>query len=74
MATFDEHAQQSWLLHSANYAEPVTTGVEIIDPRHDRGAARTAATRIAVGIDLRTLALATDPEPAAEAEGGSEPV
>ncbi|MGH9118114.1 MAG: hypothetical protein ACRD0A_09655 [Acidimicrobiales bacterium] len=33
--TLDAYGHPSWLLHAATYAEPVTTGVELLDPRQD---------------------------------------
>ncbi len=68
MAMMDEHAQQSWVLHAATYVEPVTTGVEVIDPRQDRHPPDEDAR----AFDLLTLDLATADLPDAGHEAGPE--
>lgn len=36
MSMLNDADQATWVLHSATYVEPVTQGVEVIDPRDDR--------------------------------------
>jgi hypothetical protein len=36
--TLDDEGRQGWIIHAATYVEPVTAGVEVLDPRHDRDA------------------------------------
>ena len=74
MAMLDEQARTSWVLHSATYVEPVSSGVEVIDPRDDR---RHRAEIDPTGerpVDLLRLELTTQEEPAPSAprEAGPE--
>ena len=74
MAMLDEHARKSWLLHSATYVEPVTSGIEVIDPRDDRGERAGIDPTGEPPVDLLRLEL-TSPEetaPSAPREAGPE--
>lgn len=60
--------QETWVLHSATYVEPVTRGVEVIDPRDDRPPSREQAVGSGEveddgAPDLRTLELPEVPPP-----------
>jgi hypothetical protein len=58
--TVDAEGHLDWLLHAATYVEPVTTGVEVIDSRHDS---------VAVLPELRSVA----PRRYARVDGRVEP-
>ncbi len=73
MAMLDEQAQQRWVLHSATYVEPVTTAVEVIDPRQDRMVPSVDADAFSVEVDLRTVAVPTHAHPVPEPEAGPAP-
>jgi hypothetical protein len=34
--TLEANGHPGWLLHAATYVEPITSGVEVLDPRQDR--------------------------------------
>lgn len=40
MSMLNDADQATWVFHSATYVEPVTQGVEVIDPRDDRPPSR----------------------------------
>jgi hypothetical protein len=71
MAMLDEHARTFWVLHSATYVEPVTNGVEVIDPRDDRRQLCVIEPADDRPVDLLRLDLAT-PEAPAPREAGPE--
>lgn len=73
MAMFDEQARQRWVLHSATYVEPVTTAVEVIDPRQGRMVPSVGADAFSTDIDLRTVALPTHADRLPEPDAGSAP-
>jgi hypothetical protein len=63
MSMLDEADQETWALHSATYVEPVTHGVEVIDPRDDRSLSSERAAHRSGEVegdgapDLRTVEL-----------------
>ena len=67
MAMLDEHARMSWVLHSATYVEPVTNGVEVIDPRDDRRQLGAIGPLDECAVDLLRLELAGPQEATSEA-------
>ena len=71
LAMLDEHARTSWVLHSATYVEPVTNGVEVIDPRDDRRQPCVMEPADDRPVDLLRLDLAT-PEAPTPCEAGPE--
>ena len=75
MAMLDEQARKTWALHSATYVEPVTNGVEVVDPRDDRPQRAAVDPPDERPVDLLRLDLATPDEPAplAPREAGPEP-
>ena len=73
MAMLDEHARASWVLHSATYVEPVTNGVEVIDPRDDRRQRCVIDPPDERPVDLLRLDLEAPKEPAPAREAGPEP-
>ena len=74
MAMLDEHARTSWVLHSATYVEPVSSGVEVIDPRDDRGEWGGIEPTGERPVDLLRLELTApeEPAPSAPREAGPE--
>lgn len=74
MAMLDEHARTSWVLHSATYVEPVTSGVEVVDPRDDRRERSEIDPTDERPVDLLRLELTppAEPAPSAPREAGPE--
>ena len=74
MAMLDEHALTSWVLHSATYVEPVTHGVEVVDPRDDRRGRSSIVPTDERAVDLLGLELISpaEPAPSAPREAGPE--
>jgi len=69
MAMLDEHARRSCVLHSATYVDPVTSGVEVVDPRDDRRQRCAIEPTDERPVDLLRLDLATPEEPAPREAG-----
>jgi hypothetical protein len=63
MSMLNDADQETWVLHSATYVEPVTHGVEVIDPRDDRPSSSERTVRRSGEVesnatpDLRTVEL-----------------
>lgn len=73
MAMLEEHARMSWVLHSATYVEPVTSGVEMVDPRDDRRERSAIDPSDERTVDLLRLELTPPDEPAPSAPRGAGP-